>query len=226
MTQPPEPVPGAPTEPTTAPPVDQPQPTDPGLDPHAPVDIDSLPPNVKSLITNLRKEAGASRTNAKTKAAEEAKAELWSQITQALGVEEQPADPAALAEQLQSTQAAEASARLEYDVYRRAVRLGVNAERLLDSLAFREEVDAIDADADFMAEVEKLIKARLDADPALRANGAAAATSHRPVEALQPGAMPNAPEPNLEDQIQAAQNAGNWREVIRLNGIKAAAVSK
>lgn len=226
MTQPPEPAPGAPTEPATEPPADPP-PTDPGQDPNAPVDIDSLPVNVQQLIKKTRGEAAAARTGAKEKAAAEAREQLLGQIAEALGMKEAPPDAATLAAQLEHADTAANSALLELDVYRTALRLGADAERLLDSMAFRTAVDALEDGDGFDAALKALIGQRLEADPGLRIGGPPPATpSRQPVTALRPGTLPNAPEPTLDDQIAEAQKSANWREVIRLNGLKAAALNK
>jgi hypothetical protein len=225
MTQP-EPAPGAPTEPTTAPTAEPAEPTEPGPDPNAPVDIESLPANVQNLIKKARSEAASARVTAKEKAAQEAREQLLGQIAEALGLEEPPLDPAELAGQLESTRSDAAAARLELDVYRTALKLGADADKLLDSMAFRTAVDDLPddlPDENFSDALKELIRQRVDADPSLRLAAAPAGGGSQPVTALRPGTLPAPPAPSLDDQITEAQKAGNWREVIRLNGLKAAA---
>lgn len=180
------------TEPMPAPgaPEDNPATTTPdGPDPNEPVDVASLPPNVQNLISGLRKEAAGSRSSAKAKAAEEARTELMQQISQALGLTDTPNDPAVLTEQLTAAQAAAADAQLESTVFRRAYSLGVNGDRLLDSLTFRQAVDDL-PDEGFEEALAALINQWADKDPSLRTNGAQPTAGRRPVENLRSGALP------------------------------------
>lgn len=78
------------------------------------------------------------------------------------------------------TEAEEADVRaaaieVENLVLRAAPRIGADAEKLLDSKSFEQDVDAIEAtsEADFKAKLEALIKTHLDRDPSLKAGGAA-----------------------------------------------------
>lgn len=182
-----ETAPGAPQNETPG----VPNPTNPvaSADPAAddPVDVSSLPANVQNLINGLRREAASARTKAKQAAAEQARAELMQQISQALGLSEPAADPEQLSEQLASTQLAEAAARTELDIFRTATRLGADAERLLDSRRFVQEVNDL-PDEGFQQALEELIRKRLDVDPTLRV-GAPPATT-RPVETLRSGSAP------------------------------------
>lgn len=159
------------------------------VDPMTPVDVESLPANVQNLITSLRQEAGAARNRAKANAAEQARSEVMQQVSQALGLTEPAADPQQLTEQLASTRLAEAEARAELQVTRTALRLGADAERLLDSRAFIEQVNGLSEER-FDAELERLIRQRLDADPQMRVGGGSVANGRRPVEALQSGSAP------------------------------------
>jgi len=195
MTTPNEPAPGATAQPETAPGAPPPTPPAPGA-PAGPVDINTLPAQVQDYIKQLRDEAGSSRTRAKASAAEQARAEVLQQISRAIGLTEDVTDPEVLGEQLAATQLAEAGARLELDVFRTAVRLGVDADRLLDSRRFAEEVDALPAE-NFDQHLQTLITTWATRDPSLRAGGAAA-TPGRPVEALRSGALP-AGEPATVD---------------------------
>lgn len=81
---------------------------------------------------------------------------------------------------LARTEAEEADVRaaateVENLVLRTAYRLGVDADRLLDSRTFEGAVDAIEAstEVDFKAKLEALIKTYLQRDPGLKAGGAA-----------------------------------------------------
>ncbi len=182
----PTPAPGAPTDPAptntpTTTPLTGPDPTDP-------VDVASLPTNVQHLISDLRKQAGSARTQARSQAAENARNEVLQQIGEALGLTESVSDPKALADQLSTTQQAVANAQLELDVYKRASGMGVNAGKLLDSMSFRDAVDGL-PDEGFEQALEQLINQWADKDPSLR-GGAPATTGRRPVENLRSGALP------------------------------------
>jgi hypothetical protein len=195
----PTPAPGAPA-------ADEPTTTPAGPDPNEPVDVASLPPNVQKLITDLRKEVGASRTNAKAKAAEEARSQLLTQISQALGLEDTPNDPAVLTEQLAAAQEAVADAQLENHVFRRAYSLGVNGDRLLDSLTFRKAVDDLPDDG-FEEALDKLISEWADREPSLRLGGRPN-LSTRPVENLRSGALPASDQAPVDADAWIRRMAG------------------
>lgn len=79
------------------------------------------------------------------------------------------------------------------------------AKRLVGTT--REELLA-DAD-DFIASLPTPPAAPAPTPPAVQ---------RTPVEALRPGALPTPPEPTIREQIAAAQKAGDFKTVIRLNG--------
>jgi len=219
VSQPVEPTPGAPAEPAP------PEPGAPAPEPNDPVDVDSLPANVKHLITKLRTENGDNRSKAKAAAAaaEQARTDAMQEFAQKLGLApETTPDPEALAQQLTQSQVDAASARLELDVWRRITRLGGDPEQLLDSRRFADAIDALE-DEDFGTAADAVITDWLTKHPAMRP---ATARPGRPVESLTPGSMPTPPEPDLDEQIAAAQKAGDYRAVIRLNGQKLSAQKK
>lgn len=115
-----------------------------------------------------------------------------------------------LTEQLAAAQAEAATARSE------ALRLKVATAKGLPA-AFA---------ARLQGGTEEEMSADADALLAAFPQPASPPASRTPVEALRPGALPNPPDPSLDDQIAAANKAGNWREVIRLNGQKIAANTK
>ena len=162
MSQPIEAEPGAAAETDPAPTAPT-QPTSPG--PNDPVDISSLPANVQKLITGLRTENASSRTKAKTTAAEEARTAVLKQIGEALGITDGTPDPAKLTEQLTRSQEDAVTAQIELQVLRTASRLGANADRLLDSLSFRDKVDALDPAGDFGQQLQDLITAEVASNP-------------------------------------------------------------
>lgn len=141
--------------------------------------VDSLPADVAKVIKDAREEAGKSRTVAKANAAEEARQELLTTISKALGVEgDKPPTPEELTRQLTQSQSAltvaqeqAASAAIELHVFRTALRLGADAEALLDSRSFCDRIDSIDPSAkpeEFNKSVEAAITEALDANPKLR----------------------------------------------------------
>jgi hypothetical protein len=141
--------------------------------------VDSLPEPVAKVIREAREEAGKSRTVAKQNAAEEARQELLATISKAVGLDaEKPPTPEELTRQLTQSQSAltaaqeqAASAAIELHVYKTALRLGADADALLDSRSFCDRIDNIDPSAkpeEFNAAVEKAITEALDANPKLR----------------------------------------------------------
>lgn len=143
--------------------------------------VDSLPDPVAKIIREAREEAGKSRTVAKQNAAAEAREELLATISKAVGLDtgDTPPTPEQLTQQLMQShtelstaQEQAAAAAIELHVYKTANRLGANADALLDSRAFCDSIDAIDASATpeaFNTEVEKAITKALDSNPQLRA---------------------------------------------------------
>lgn len=140
--------------------------------------VDSLPADVAKVIKDAREEAGKSRTVAKQNAAEEARQELLGTISKALGVEgDKPPTPEELTRQLTQSQSAlsaaqeqATSAAIELHVYKTALRLGADADALLDSRSFCDKIDNIDVSKPeaFNTEVEAAITEALDANPKLR----------------------------------------------------------
>lgn len=188
--------------------------------------VDSLPAPVAKVIRDARKDSASARTTAKATAAQDARNELVSQFAEVLGLAkgegETPPDPKALTEHLQRAQSENVQTQLELRVYKAAGKVGIGAadvEKLLDSRAFSEEIDNLDVSnlAEFDAAVTELIKGRMANQPQ-----ATVTTGRTPVEALRPGALPNVPPPSLDEQIAAAQKAGNYRQVISLQNQKLA----
>lgn len=167
------------------------------------------PDALRAEIARLRRENGAARTNAKTQAADEARAEFAQQIGKILGLvdDDAPTDPSALTEQLTATQAAARQAQIELAVYRAA---GTDADpaALLDSRSFLEKVANVDpADSDALSQV---IAEAVAANPRLG-------------KATSPGMKPNpaqgrsaSPPLGAAEQLAAAQKAGDMKTVMRL----------
>lgn len=167
------------------------------------------PEALRAEIARLRRENGASRTNAKQQAAEEARTELAQQIGKALGlVEDETVDPNVLTEQLTASQQAARQAQVELAVFRAAAATEADPSALLDSRSFLEkvaEIDPSDADA-FQQAITEVI-----------------AANPRLGKAPTPGMKPNpaqgrsaSPPLGIADQIAAAQKAGDMKTVLRL----------
>lgn len=177
----PAPAPGAP-EPTAQQTATT---TKPGPDPADPVDVDSLPANVKNLISQLRKDAAKNRTDPKA-AAEQARQELAQQIGKALGLTtgDEPPDPAALTAQIEEAQAVAWRNGTELTVHRIAAKLGADPEALLDSNAFIDDLDdLVDVDprsAEFRQALELKVKAAVEANPKKYALAPVAPAGPRP----------------------------------------------
>lgn len=216
MSQPIEPEPGAPvdTPPEPGAPTDAPSTTPPV----EPSDLPDDPQALKAEIARLRKENGAARTGAKTKAAADARAELVKEFADKLGLADTTPDPDALVRQLSESQQDAALVALEHQTYRAAVRIGGPelADRLLDSISFRDQVDAIDGD-DFETQLVALIQAEADR---------AGTKPRTPAPDPTQGARGGTAAPDLDAQIKEAQSKGDYKAVIRLNGQKMAAAKK
>jgi hypothetical protein len=117
----------------------------PAAEPATAQRVEDLPDWAQKQIADARREAAASRVNAKQAAADEAKNELAQQIGKALGlVKDEPIDPAALTAQVEQARADAQAARLENAIYRAALTAGVDANALTDSRAFMQAAAAID----------------------------------------------------------------------------------
>jgi len=111
--------------------------------------------------------------------------------------------------------AAEAQSAAEQratDAETRLLRLEVAAEKGLTATQAKRLVGG--TREELLADADDFI-ASLPVPPAVP-------SGRTPVEALRPGALPNPPDPSIDDQIMAAQKAGDYKAVIRLNGQKMA----
>lgn len=184
--------------------VDKPSQSNPWDDPKA----------AQAEIERLRRENGADRVNAKTKAAEEARKELAQTIGKALGlVEDEPIDPAKLTDQLTQSQAQARQAQVELAVFRAASDTDADPTALLDSRTFLAKVADIDP---------------TDGDAIKQAIVDVVASNPRLGKATTPGMKPNpaqgrsaSPPLGLADQIAAAQKAGDMKTVMRLKAAQA-----
>lgn len=185
-------------EPTAPPepPAPQPDPTptgQPGQDPNQPVDVAALPANVQQLIANLRRE-NATHRQGKTTAEQAAQAAQQQRdaILRAAGLnpDGSPADdPEAAAAQL-TAQLGEYhdslwQATVDSTVRAAAVKLGADAEELLDSNAFLSTLDEhVEADPRDPAFVE-LLRAKV-----------AEAVERNPAKYKAAAAGPGGPRPD------------------------------
>jgi hypothetical protein len=214
-----QPITPAPEATTPAP--DAPKPTEPAAAaPEAPKtdakpNVWEDPDAAKAEIERLRKENGASRTNAKQQAAEDARKELAQTIGKALGlVDDEPVDPQELTKQLTASQAAAKSAQVELAVFRAAAGTDADAAALLDSRAFLAKV--ADIDPSDSAAITAAIAEMVETNP--RLGKAAAPQGLKPNPAQGRSASPPA---TAAEQIAAAQAAGDTRTVLRLKAAMA-----
>lgn len=146
----------------------------------AKVEVWQDPDKAKAEIERLRRENGAERTNAKAKAADEARAELAQTIGKALGLvkDDEQADPAKLTEQLAATRAAQRDTAAELIVWRHAADLQVDAAALTDSRAFAAAIKDLDpVSKTFADDVKKAAQEAAEQNPKLKAAPAAAGAS-------------------------------------------------
>lgn len=146
----------------------------------AKVEVWQDPDKARSEIERLRRENGAERTNAKAKAADEARAELAQTIGKALGLvkDDEQADPAKLTEQLAATRSAQRDTAAELIVWRHAADLQVDAAALTDSRAFAAAIKDLDpASKTFADDVKKAAQEAAEQNPKLKAAPAAAGAS-------------------------------------------------
>lgn len=140
--------------------------------------VESLDPAVQKMITDLRAEAGAARTNAKATAAQEARDALAQDIGKALGLvkdgDDAP-DAATLTAQLAETGDAHRVTKVELAVFKAASTAGADPQALLDSRSFLDAVKDVDP-ADTAAITAAITKATTD-NPRLKAAQAAARSS-------------------------------------------------
>ena len=104
-------------------------------------DLSKLPQWAQTLVSDLRKEAGDARTNAKASAADEARASLAKDVAKALGLApDEKVDPEKLAEQVAAAQGETAAVKRELAVYRLAAANGGDPDALLDSNSFMKSL--------------------------------------------------------------------------------------
>lgn len=154
--------------------------TAPGAQQQAPAsqDVSSLPDWAQKLITDTRTEAAKHRTEKQT-AAQQAQAAQAQRdaILKAAGLKpdgtDADPDPAALAAQIQEAQAVAWTNAVELSVVRSALAVGADSEKLIDSRAFIDSLDAfVDLDpnsAEFKTKLADHVKAYVDKHPTFKA---------------------------------------------------------
>lgn len=180
----------------------------------APVEsVDALPGWAQKLITDVRKEAGDYRTQAKT-AAEKAQQELTDKLAVALGLKSDAAvDPAALTASLTAAQASAQSAARELAIFKAAAATGADPSRLLDSNSFMSSVNGLDPTDG--AAITAAIAAAVAANPILKAAQAAAASGTELSGTQEQGQLTDADLKRMSaDEIVAATAAGKFRSLL------------
>jgi hypothetical protein len=140
-----------------------------------PQDVASLPEWAQKQIKSLRTEAAGNRTKATT--AEQTHQQTLEAIAKALGLkQDEPPDPARLAEELGNERSSKRAALVELAVFRGAAKHGADADALADSRAFMQQLDQLDPSAeDFATKLGEAIKKAVQANPKLKAAGPAPA---------------------------------------------------
>lgn len=189
----------------------QPEPiTPPAVEPVVPQAGPPMPPwgtaeefnpdKAWQLIQNLRGDLGQKAARI---------AELTPYEQQARAAEEaNKTEVQRLNDQLAAERASAATAQIETLRLRVALQYGIPDD---DAAIFLTAGD----EATLKAQAERLASMRAPVAPP-------PTTQRTPVEALRPGALPNVPPPSLDEQITAAQKAGDVRTVIALQNQKLA----
>ncbi|MFT4125086.1 MAG: hypothetical protein QM662_02495 [Gordonia sp. (in: high G+C Gram-positive bacteria)] len=139
-----------------------------------------------------RKHEGRSKAN-KTKAEQaEAKAAAAESRLQAVlkaaGIEDAEVDPDKLAKDLASERSSKTALAVENAVLRLAGRHGANAESLVDSRSFMEQVSKLDpAGDDFSTQLSDAIKAKVEQNPSFRTAAGPTPKSKLPPRSLKSG---------------------------------------
>lgn len=171
--------------------------------------------HVLAEVARSRREAADAR-GAKTRAANDARAEVAQTIGKALGLVPEESDPAKVSERLAAVTTEAQQAKVELAVFR-AAEGKANAAALLDSRSFAQKIATVDP-TDAVA-ITAAITAAVAENPAFGLPESRRLPAPNPAQ----GGAALGGAPSLDDQIAAAQKACNFREVIRLNNQKLAA---
>lgn len=144
-------------------------------------DLAALAPDaLAKMVRDLRAENAASRTTAKTQAADAARLEVTQQIAKALGLapDDTPPDATQLTAEVAAARDTARQAQVELAVYRAATTANADAAALLDSRTFLAKVTDLDPTAgDFQTKVTAAITAAVTDNPKLRAAPVAGSSS-------------------------------------------------
>lgn len=152
------------------------------------------PDSARAEIERLRRENAKDRTNAK----ESARTALATEIGKALGlVEDEPADPAQLTEQLTQQKLAARSAQVELAVFKAAGAAGGDPAALLDSSSFLAK--AYELDPSDPAAMTAAIQEAVSSNPRL---GAAAASRTPAPNPAQGSSGSGTGAPQILDQAE------------------------
>jgi len=167
----------------------------------------------RNALAARLQEAKEAKAQAAT-AADTARSELAQTIGKALGlVKDEPVDPAKLTEQLTAKDAEARQAKVELAIFRAAQAANADPNALLDSRSFMNKVATIDP-SDGLAVAAAI-------GDAIAANSAFVKAQGPRVPAPNPAQGSSAfGGPDLKTQIDTAQKAGDWKEVIRLENQK------
>ena len=173
----------APEAPKPAPPPSAPQTRqEPASEPEQPKgNVWDDPATARAEIERLRRENGASRTNAKAQAADEARTELAQQIGKALGLvtdEQGKPDPdkliADLTGERDTERATTKALKAENATLKAAAQHGADPLRLVDSRKFMAALDKLDPAADdYDQQVSDAIAKAVEDNPTFKAAGQA-----------------------------------------------------
>ena len=179
------------------------------------------PEAARAEIERLRKENGAARTNAKAKAADEARSELAQTIGKALGLvedNETSVDPSELTRQIEAEKSSHRATQVELAVYKAAGVAGGDPVALLDSRSFLGTLDDVDpSDVDG---VVAAISAAVEANPRLGVEKPSRLPAPNPALGSSAGGAPS-----LGDQIADAEKRGDRATAIALKAQKLAAIA-
>ncbi|WP_052372643.1 hypothetical protein [Amycolatopsis taiwanensis] len=140
-------------------------------------DVASLPEWAQKQIRDLRTEAAGNRTKAKE--TEQTHQQTLDAIAKALGLkQDEPPDPAKLAEELTNERSSRRQALVELAVFKTASKQGADPDALADSRAFMSALDKLDPTAeDFAAKLSETIKKAVQDNPKLKTGQAPAGQS-------------------------------------------------
>lgn len=197
-------------EPTQEPAAATPEPPKPTEPPKASPWDD--PTTAKAEIERLRRENASDRTNAKAKAAEEARKELAQTIGKALGlVEDEQIDPAKLTESLTTAQADARRAQVELAVFRTAATAGGDPAALLDSSSFLASLDGIDP-TDTEAVAAK-VEAAVAANPRLGAATGPQVPAPNPAQGSSASGPAGGPPQLTRQDVERLAQEGKHAEI-------------